>query len=166
MSKNASQDRQSAQLPAWAWLVIGIITGLFLAFLYYLAGLQTAPNSAAQQQRSQPAHTTADAPRFDFYNRLKDQQTLASDAKPAPLGKRFSQQHLIQTGAFRSAADADKRRAHLILLGMDVNIETAEAKPGVIFHRVIIGPFDSSKKLAQARQLLDENKIEHIVRTQ
>lgn len=47
------------QLPAWVWLFTGVVTGLFVAFLIYLANLQspipTEPPPRAAENRPKPS---------------------------------------------------------------------------------------------------------------
>lgn len=52
--------KQQPQLPAWVWLFTGVVTGLFAAFLVYLANVKGAPTmSAANKPR--PAYNTPTA---------------------------------------------------------------------------------------------------------
>ena len=69
------------------------------------------------------------------------------------------QAYVLQVGSFRSPADADKLRAELILLGMDVFIKIIE-KDGQTWHRVLVGPIDSTLELNRNRNLLAEASIE------
>jgi len=61
-------------------------------------------------------------------------------------------------GSFKSAKDADGLRAKLILLGMKARIQQAKVK-GVNYHRVQIGPFDSSSNLKEVKKRLSDQKI-------
>lgn len=161
---NSRKNTSERTLPAWVWLFTGIVTGLFLAFLYYLAGVprQTmAPESA----NSTEAQHSSEQRRYDFYTKLRDRDNLAPDTQPRPLGERFKQRRLIQSGSFKNSKDADKRRAELLLLGLDVYTEKAQLANGSVYHRVMVGSLNTAEELADARQLLDANQIEHIVRT-
>lgn len=162
-------DSNGSQVPAWAWLMTGVVAGLFLAFLYYLAGVKIPENS------QKPAETAANdgkkAPKFDFYTVLPDVEVL-EDKTPAnktssgsattkpPAAKR-----VIQTGSFQNLQDADRRRAQLLLLGLEVQTQKVEVNSGQVFHRVQVGPFSDTASLEAARKTLTENQIEHIVLT-
>lgn len=161
-------DTNPNQLPSWAWLLTGVVTGLFLAFLYYLAGIEV-PGETQPPQVSSQSDSRA-APKFDFYTVLKDVESMGkssasnSSQPKAPTGK-LNTSYMIQTGSFQSLQDADRRRAELLLLGLDVKTERVEIKPGQIFHRVQVGPFSDANNLMDAKATLTENNIEHIVLT-
>ena len=89
------------QLPAWVWLFTGVVTGLFVAFLIYLANLQspipTQPPPRLAEKPAKPVDVRGNAPRgtpesprkFDFYTILPEAEALgapdddSNDGKPA-----------------------------------------------------------------------------------
>ncbi|MAR90642.1 MAG: SPOR domain-containing protein [Pseudomonadota bacterium] len=164
---------KSDAIPAWVWLFTGVVTGLFLAFLYYLAGIKPTDQELKEMAVKIAPDTGSGRakPKFDFYTLLPDHEVVAptpeattpgKPGKPAPVPSP-EQQYVIQTGSFRSAQEADHRRAELILMGLDVNIEKVELDPGEAWHRVQVGPFASPQALEQAKSTLAEHDIEHIV---
>jgi cell division protein FtsN len=164
-------DSPSHSVPSWVWLFTGVATGLFLAFLYYLAGIQTpiaedTKQSGISQRHSSP-QDTAKAPAFDFYNVLPDVEVNTAKGKGQISSKTINDKTaieiLLQTGAFTLPKDADKRRAELLLLGLNVNIEAVDIK-GKTYHRVQVGPFTSNAALDNAKLLLKQNSIEHLQR--
>lgn len=167
-------SENSSSLPAWAWLLTGVVTGLFLAFLYYLAGVKV-PNDGSSPAITDPSsakNNSGRAPKFDFYTVLKDVEAMSNDkaakspsADKTPATTAATGKQMIQTGSFQNIQDADRRRAQLLLLGLEVKTEKVEVRPGQIFHRVQVGPFSSATALQKAKQTLDENDIEHIVLT-
>lgn len=162
-------DSNGSQVPAWAWLMTGVITGLFLAFLYYLAGIKVPEDGAAEQEPA--AANGKKAPKFDFYTVLPDVESMSDKAAgPGTPNKATNTpeptpRQIIQTGSFQNVQDADRRRAELLLLGLDVKTQKVEISPGQIFHRVQVGPFSDRKALEEARNTLNQNNIEHIVLT-
>ncbi|MCG8313371.1 MAG: SPOR domain-containing protein [Pseudomonadales bacterium] len=170
-------SENSASLPAWAWLLTGVVTGLFLAFLYYLAGVKVPSdgNTAVTNDTINSDKGGSDkAPKFDFYTVLKDVEAMSESKPPKPNSAEngaspslteVAVKQVIQTGSFQNIQDADRRRAQLLLLGLEVKTEKVEVRPGQIFHRVQVGPFSNSMALKKAKQTLDENDIEHIVLT-
>ncbi len=164
-------DSPSHSVPSWVWLFTGVATGLFLAFLYYLAGIQTPAEDNKEKnsisQRHSSTQNTAKTPTFDFYNVLPDAEVDTRQGKGQISSKTIDDKTaieiLLQAGAFTLPKDADKRRAELLLLGLNVNIETVDIK-GKTFHRVQIGPFNSDNALDNAKHLLKQNGIEHIQR--
>lgn len=160
-------DSNSAQLPAWAWLITGVVTGLFLAFLYYLTGVEVPDQNlnSASEKTANPGK----APKFDFYTVLPDVEAMAentnsSKSQPTTTPAEPTQ-HVIQTGSFQNIQDADRRRAELLLLGLNVKTQKVEISPGQVFHRVQVGPFGNGPALEEAKKTLKEHNIEHIVLT-
>ena len=123
---------------------------------------------ADEPTASRQEKPTAVAPKFDFYNLLPEVEinSPARKGKTAPVTKNHQTNVdiMLQTGAFTLLKDADRRKAELLLLGLDVNIETVEVK-GQTFHRVHVGPFNSNRTLSQAKEMLKQNGIEHLQRT-
>ncbi|MGB1221976.1 MAG: SPOR domain-containing protein, partial [Alcanivoracaceae bacterium] len=63
-------------------------------------------------------------------------------------------------GSFRSAGDADKRRAALILQGYDVRVQGVKLDSGDTWHRVMVGPFDNANAMHRAQDKLVTAGIE------
>lgn len=73
---------------------------------------------------------------------------------PPPLVASASQtQYFLQAGSFRKAADADRVRAQIILLGQSVQIESGTVRDE-LWYRVLVGPFASKEQLAGAQKSL------------
>lgn len=179
MARNPRRGASRAterQVPGWVWLFSGIVTGLFIAFLYHLASLrfdaaQTDP-PPRQAAADAPAGDEADSgPRFDFYAVLpkmevivpKSEEGGGSNARPRRPDRAETRQHesfLLQAGSFRRAEDADRRRAELILQGYEVRVQAVELESGDTWHRVMIGPFDNLNALHRAQDKLVSAGIE------
>tara|TARA_B100000287_G_C20197385_1_gene608569 strand:+ start:190 stop:597 length:408 start_codon:yes stop_codon:yes gene_type:complete len=68
----------------------------------------------------------------------------------------------LQVGAFEDENEANKLRANLILLGLEVEIE----KPlisGLGMNKVLIGPIESTKNLSLISKKLKKNNIKYII---
>lgn len=68
----------------------------------------------------------------------------------------------LQAGSFRRLADADKRRAELLMYGMRATAEPVNSN-GETWYRVQIGPFASDADVARARSKLKANGIETLM---
>jgi cell division protein FtsN len=66
----------------------------------------------------------------------------------------------LQAGAFRDAADANRRRADITLLGYPARVEAISAGAGGQTYRVQVGPFDNAAALAGARGALKDQGID------
>jgi cell division protein FtsN len=186
MAKSTSRQRGAVkpgsgrQIPGWVWLFTGVVTGLFIAFLYHLAQLQQeTPGQASHDKPAadSPAGTESkkDKPRFDFYAVLPKMEVIIpkgdkDDAGDTPerdtggndrdLAHRNDENYLLQAGSFRTTADADRRRAELILQGYDVRIQAVELESGDSWHRVMVGPFNNTNALHRAQDKLAASGIE------
>jgi cell division protein FtsN len=105
--------------------------------------------------------------RFEFYEMLPDaevdvpeQPRATGDVGPPPVSVPGT--YVVQAGAFPNFAEADKVKARLALLGVESEIQAADAN-GATFHRVRIGPIDDLNELNRLRARLRQNGIEYLV---
>lgn len=150
------------------WYTAGLLTGMFLSFLLYLGTLPPG-GGPVNDQPGGPVATAEKAPpepRFDFYTMLPE-QTIEEDILPveaagAPATGRPGEYYMLQAGSFRQRADADRRRAELLLLGLEPRVEESSGDNGRWF-RVFLGPFDSRSKMSRARSLTAAQNIDTLV---
>lgn len=179
--KGASRNsRGSARkgVPGWTWLLLGLAIGLFTAFLWHLwelrqdgrtppaaasgstrdpAGREAAPASAGKQ--------AAEETRFDFYTLLPSQEVMPGKGPaPAPTpAPRQEPAYVLQAGSFKSEAEADRRRATILMLGLPVKIVKVPVKPGETWYRVVVGPFPGKAAAQSARSNLRSNGVDTLV---
>ncbi|MGK0442830.1 MAG: cell division protein FtsN [Pseudohongiellaceae bacterium] len=155
-----------SQMPGWVWLFTGIVTGLFIAFLAYLADLPPQKQTALEKAIVQPKIEKDNKPTtsFEFYTLLPEREIIVPiDEEAASSQSKQKVIYILQAGSFKSAADADRLRAKLILLGMDTKVEAVTGKGDGTWHRVQVGPFISRSKLSKARNTLISNNIETLL---
>jgi cell division protein FtsN len=127
-----------------------------------------APRKPVKPDASQPAEPPAEATdRFEFYEMLPDaevdvpeQPRSTGAVGPPPVS--LPGTYVVQAGAFPNFAEADKVKARLALLGVESEIQAADAN-GATFHRVRIGPIDNLNQLNRLRDRLRQNGIEYLV---
>ncbi len=178
MAKKKKKPNQSAPLPGWAWLVTGLMIGLFVAFLVHIKdnypGLslkddtkttsKTDARAVSKQLNSKPA--TKEKTRFDFYTILpemeiavpEDDLDTSSNTPVKPLTKPGT--YILQAGSFKTLAQADRMKASLALLGVEANIESVTINNKESWHRVRIGPYRDLESLNRTRSRLKQNNIE------
>ena len=149
----------------------GVLTGVFFSFIGYLTTLSdpVTPGQDVDIKPQMPAE--APKPRFDFYTLLPE-QTLemdveeelepAADIRKPPATAAQQQLFLLQAGSFRQREDAERRRAELLLLGLEPTIEESRSDTGRWF-RVYLGPFESQKSMSRARGLTANQNIDTLV---
>jgi cell division protein FtsN len=114
---------------------------------------------AASQQAKEPSRPRApsDENRFEFYEVLPQFEVVVPDdttgsaavaatARPRPAAAPGS--FLVQAGSFSAAADADRLKANLALLGFESHVQRVTIEDDV-FNRVRIGPIadlDAAKR--------------------
>lgn len=181
-ARHKRQTGAGQGLPGWAMLTIGLIIGLFVAFLVYLDDLDAPPSAAVESgdtgdDERRVAGTGSpgeDKPRFEFYSILPDLEVIVPDApapeeRPGDAGEDAVSTEIdpegtyyLQVGSFQKAEQADRMKAQVLLLGLDVDIETVTVN-GERWHRVRIGPYADQAKLGAAQRRLRENEIDYLV---
>lgn len=159
--QRSSTSRSASSHPAgsqpgkgWRWFIFGLMTGFFFSFLLYLGTLPATGIQLSSPSAPEPAPTEAPRPRFDFY-KLLPEQTNDVEVEPAEVATpraSNTENYLLQAGSFRQREDADRRRAELLLLGLEPTVEQADGDNGRWF-RVYVGPFASRSQMAKARSL-------------
>lgn len=203
--------------PPWLWFVSGLVMGVLLSFLVYLASLAPGPSRplvATITEQPETAPTTnpkpqepAEKPKFVFYTELPAITTEAptepgsetakageppaatptqpaAPATPAPETAGETPEPApvpaikapvkapppvevpepvlltLQAGAFRDAADANRRRADITLLGYPARVEAAGGRGPEARYKVQVGPFPSEAARAEARGALKDQGID------
>jgi len=170
--------------PGWLWLVTGLTVGLFVAFLVFLS--QHEPRGrkpveaeaepvkeqapAPSQAKVEPAKPeAAKAPEkkplnYDFYTKLQEFEVEVPEdrkgTKPKPVASPGS--YVLQVGSFKSAKEAESRKAELALLGIRSSVQTVKVEGNATYHRVRIGPYRDLDKVNKMRQTLRENHIDYV----
>lgn len=161
-SRGASRGAPQHSGSGVRWYAFGFLSGLFAAFLIYLVTLPADP--ADQKVAAAEAAAARPQPSYDFYTVLPE-QNLDVDVDPADLPQRSDSTEsvfLLQAGSFRQAEDADRRRAELLLLGLDPKVEETQGSNGRWF-RVVLGPFESRSAMARARSLTAQQDIDTLL---
>ena len=149
------------------WYGAGVITGVFLSFMVYLGTLPAEVATGESAGSAEEPQETAPRPRFDFYTLLPE-QTIDVEVDPAEVtapregASATREVYVLQAGSFRQREDADRRRAELLLLGLQPEIEETSGDNGRWF-RVYLGPFDSRSKMSKARSLTAGQDIDTLV---
>jgi cell division protein FtsN len=136
----------------------------------------TPGKPAAQNKgRAAPSAAVAATPvatpdrRFEFYDILPQYEVVvpevesvvgAGAARVKPIQEPGS--YVLQAGSFGAAADADKVKASIALLGVESRIQRVTVDDAV-FHRVRIGPIRDLAELNRVRKRLHDAHIDAVV---
>jgi len=164
--QGASRGRDDAAglSASLRWYAGGVASGIFLSVMFYLVTLPPSePTGGGLDALS--AGSAEQQPRFDFFEMLPQQRIEVEVEPGAAPGNRAAADgasYLLQAGSFRQAEDADRRRAELLLLGLQPRVEETGGSNGR-WYRVMIGPFDSRSKMAAARSLTAQQNIDTLL---
>jgi len=172
--------------PPWAIFLGGAVVGI-AATLAAMLWRPHPADPAASAADSNPKAQAEAKPRFDFYTLLKESEVFVPEVEEPPLvkaplpvdpakkkddardeekaapEKSSAYEFILQTGSFRARGDADSLRARLLLLNLKATVESAGAKPGEVWYRVMVGPFTSQETVARARTALQQNGVDSIL---
>jgi cell division protein FtsN len=179
--KNRPRPRAKQGAPGWAWLLVGLAIGLFVAFLIYLRGhqgkegLTAVASPSVERQAPTPKaepedKKSAPKPRFEFYTILPEMEVPVA-TKPLPRrgdkeGKHAEEatgRYLLQVASFKSHQEADRLKASLALLGMEARIQTVSIDGEQTWHRVRLGPFSSLAEANEVRRRLNANDLDAVI---
>jgi cell division protein FtsN len=181
------KKKTSKGIPAWFWLLGGILIGLGTAVTLMLKGylpeirqhlptVDSTPPGKTESALVEEDSKKADKPkkpRYDFFTVLPEMEVVvpeqelsrkADKPEPAPNSSSDSNQdnYILQVGSFRNAADAEQMKARLALLGSVATVQTVTVN-GKTWHRVRIGPFKGARKADEMRRMLSDNQIDTLV---
>lgn len=182
---NNRRGKSSGGIPAWFWLLGGILIGLGAAVALMLKGYLPELKQHLPSVDSTPPGTTesalieTDKPkkrRYDFFTVLPEMEVVvpeqelsrkadkAEKAEPAtdrtPVDT--ADKYILQVGSFRNTADAEQMKARLAMLGSVASVQTVTIN-GQTWHRVRIGPFTGARKADEMRRMLSDNQIDTLV---
>lgn len=113
----------------------------------------TKPNSATA--------TTADLTGKETMTE-KDSQALAKNkitSNEDTTGKTY----ILQINSYTNADDADRRRARVLMAGVDAQIVKKQLPDGLIVYQVVSRPMANQVQVAEAQSRLQENGIDSLI---
>ncbi|MCV2403980.1 SPOR domain-containing protein [Marinomonas sp. C2222] len=152
--------------PWWLWLLVPAILGLFIYGLMQLNKVTPPANSLpVEKKKEQPKPEPKKAKvvpvekkdTFEFYQILQDSEVDTSHVDAYQSTPRGEQDfyYMLQAASFRSAEDADRMRAKLILSGLvETSIRKTIGKNGAPWYRVVLGPYESRSKMNRTEDKL------------
>lgn len=147
----------------------GIAVGIVGTVLVQLAGWLPAADVAGGPEPGSGSTVPPPGVRFEFPDMLRNAEVLVPyveeylqpESRPG-ASTEADAQYLLQAGAFRSAEDADRRRAAILLLDLQARTLLV-TRQGESWHRVLVGPFVGRSSVRDAQLRLLEDDIDSIV---
>lgn len=169
-SASRGQD-QGNEKSALVWFGLGVVCGLFISLLMFLAWqsqnsnntASKAANSSQSSPKKVPSKPQASnkEPEFEFYNMLPDDKVVV-DSTPTASTK-AKKIYYLQASSFSSFKQADQVKARLILQGMDVDIRSSKSSSGKTWYKVVTGPYQTRSKMAAAKSKLVNQGLNPLV---
>lgn len=173
-------------LSGGAGLAIGLAVGLAVAVVAHFvqrrpsapppappaaAGARTKPHGrvgAAGHAASAASATAAPKQSYDFYKMLPSFEVVVPpktrevkpDLKLAPETRPGT--YVLQAGAYKRFADADRVRAQLALQGIESTVQKVTVDDDT-WHRIRIGPVSDLKTLNHMRDVLRRENVDFLV---
>ena len=185
MARRNRKRKKAESAPGWIWMLFGLAIGLVVAAGVYFRRAPSADHAAtaeraaptsterAPARRGAPARGAATSngdaakagdQRFDFYDILPQYEVVVPEvetaAGPTARAKPVDEpgSYVLQAGSFGAAADAEKLKASLALLGIESRVQKVAIDDDV-YHRVRIGPITDLDKLNRIRRQLHDANI-------
>ncbi|CAA0079357.1 Cell division protein FtsN [Zhongshania aliphaticivorans] len=186
-TRGATRSPARSGFPGFALFGSGFAGGIICSVLVYSTIISTQPEreklaetkaAAAKEKALQDKKNVSSNTKFDFFTVLPEREVIVTDEqrpkpkpqtpvktvnKPPVIKEDISdERYILQAGSFRQGEDADRRRAQILILGLDAKVESVEAN-GDRWHRVYVGPFQSHNTLTDARTKLINESIDTLV---
>lgn len=152
----------------------GLFLGLIVAFVVYLdahTSFDLPEISLSSDQAETPTPRVLaekpkpPTPKFNFYDTLPEMEVVVSEPElPNEAANTRAvkprSKYILQVASFRKASDAEEMKAKLALLGFEADIEARRFASGVVWHRVKVGPYQSTRKLDRDKRRLQDQGID------
>ena len=175
--RNQRKQAEKKALPLAA-MIISFMVGGFVVFLIHIKD-SASPDKTIESPVAKAAEKSSKAiePTFEFFTLLPEMETVVDEPRQAKKKRIVSSppqktanlksldkaSYLIQAGSFKSAKDADGRKAKLALLGVESKVQTVKIDNKATWHRVQIGPIVGRDKVEMLQKQLKKNKIEYLL---
>lgn len=164
--KRGRAEKKPPPPPPFPWLRMMLALVLLGAFGYFLWSLKNQTPSHDQDkpkapQQEQQSKTISDEPlpiladeEWEFIKTLPQTSVEVEVAEQQKSDKRY----LMQCGSFRKQSQAQEMKATIAFQGLVAQVRESSGKNG-LWHRVILGPYDTKRLAEKDRHLLRKASI-------
>ncbi|TDR23273.1 SPOR domain-containing protein [Marinicella litoralis] len=166
--RTARKAGHKRPVPGWIILLSGVLSGLLLAVFIYVKGWVPEPIQNTQnpvpgvaQETVKPVEdvskTVSKKPDYDFYSVLPEMEVVIPKEELEQQAARDSKEYsyILQVGSFKSRSDAEELKARIAFSGQIAHIQEIKVN-GTQYHRVRVGPFDSSREADKQKRQLEQ----------
>lgn len=165
-----TKQKQKKSIPAWIWLIAGLLIGVFATALIILSITTTETvqvkketeiktPSAKSRYQAVPAEESQEND-FSYHEELRTKTVEVPEeetgtSKATDSTRRF----IMQCGSFKKQASAETLKAQIAMNGFTANIKATKEKSGTVWYRVSLGPYSSKRDAERERHQLERNNI-------
>ncbi len=166
--RTARKAGHKRPVPGWIILMSGVLSGLLLAVFIYVKGWVPEPIQNTQnpvpgvaQEVVKPVEdvskTVSKKPDYDFYSVLPEMEVVIPKEELEQQAARDSKEYsyILQVGSFKSRSDAEELKARIAFSGQIAYVQEIKVN-GIQYHRVRVGPFDSSREADKQKRQLEQ----------
>lgn len=130
---------------------------------------QTKSQATTSGDTPQPAQDATTLVKNPLDNENKDSNSHNEQVDNASIGKgsiglvETNRRFILQINSFKTAEEADKRRAQVLIAGVDAQIVKKGLSDGTIIYQVISRPMVSEQAVAEAQNRLQDNGIDSLI---
>ncbi|PTQ88203.1 SPOR domain-containing protein [Agitococcus lubricus] len=114
-----------------------------------------------QKEKAKAEKLAQDKTNKDKEAKATAQKTQENQAKEAE--NKDKTRYNLQAGSFKNSAEADRRRAEIMMSGLPVKVQKVTVKPGEDWYRVVVGPFNGKEKAVAASGTLRGEGIDNLM---
>jgi len=167
--KAARKAGHKKSVPGWIILLSGVLSGLLLAVFIYTKGwvpepIQNTqkPVPGAAQEVVKPVEDVSEdlskqKPDYDFYSVLPEMEVVIPIEELEQQAARDSKEYtyILQVASFKNQSDAEELKARIAFSGQIAYLQSIDVN-GTQWHRVRVGPFDSSREADKQKRQLEQ----------
>ncbi len=155
-------------VPGWIILLSGVLSGLLLAVFIYIKGWvpepiqQNQPVPGVAKEVVKPVEDVSkdlskQKPDYDFYSVLPEMEVVIPKEELEQQAARDSKEYtyILQIASFKNRPDAEELKAKIAFSGQIAFIQSIDVN-GTEWHRVRVGPFDSSREADKQKRQLEQ----------
>ena len=156
----AQPSSEKSSRPAF---MAGLVIGALIMYFFPLIN-ESSPSETAATVNELVKKADLKELKFDFYTLLKETEILVPDDQDSAnaTDPEIDAVYVLQAGSFKNIRDAENLKVELLLMNLLAESESVKSKNGDIWHRVLVGPFTDTSKMASARAKLAENNIDSL----
>ncbi len=155
-------------VPGWIIMLSGVLSGLLLAVFVYIKGWvpepiqQNQPVPGVAKEVVEPVEDVSkdlskQKPDYDFYSVLPEMEVVIPKEELEQQVARDSKDYtyILQIASFKNRPDAEELKAKIAFSGQIAFIQSIDVN-GTQWHRVRVGPFDSSREADKQKRQLEQ----------